>query len=316
MAGARFVAEISVIIPCFNEASSVARVLDHLLAAADPKLFTIIAVNDGSTDNTLEILKAYSSRITLLSWDKNRGYGIALRQGIRAAKTPWVATFDADNQHRVEDLVKLAGERANFHAVIGVRDSASKKQLSRRFGKYVLRTLANAVVGQKIPDINCGLRLLRREVMLRILPLTCPTFSFSTSTLLCLLFMNYEVNYVQVTTRQRIGKSSVSQARDGFQTILIILSLAMLFNPLLIYFKAGIVCILLGLFYQFLMFLDRGPNIADGAVITILSGLGLIAFSLIADQIAAIRKELTGINRIGTSVDPSPEELSLAQSEG
>lgn len=85
--------KISAVVPCFNEETWVSTVITSLLAS--PSIFEIIAVDDGSTDKTLEILKTFRGKIKVISFNKNHGKGAALAAGIKKAKGEIVVFFDA-----------------------------------------------------------------------------------------------------------------------------------------------------------------------------------------------------------------------------
>ena len=84
----------------------------------------------------------------------------------------------------------------------------------------MLGKVANQLVGQSIPDLNSGMRIIRRNVILRYLHLLPNGFSASTTTTICLLQRGYDVTFHPIRThRERVGKSTVKQIRDGFNTV-------------------------------------------------------------------------------------------------
>ena len=148
----------------------------------------MIVVNDASTDNTAEVLAAYGNEINVLTNEINRGYGSSIKRGILHADTEWVATMDADNQHRLSDLehmYTLLDE--NTDALLGSRTQHSNAPLARRPGKWILRHTANFLAATRIPDINCGLRIFRHSIILELFNITSDRFSFSTSSTIALL---------------------------------------------------------------------------------------------------------------------------------
>jgi glycosyltransferase involved in cell wall biosynthesis len=253
----------------------------------------VIVVNDASTDETREVVKEFGTEVKLVNHAYNLGYGKSIKRGMGLAETEWVATFDADGQHRVEDLEKLAALAEDNDAVVGRRERSSSVRLSRVPGKWVLGKVVNLLVGQNIPDINCGLRLFRRKVILSILNLTSDRFSFSTSSLVALLKAGYQVLFVPVIIDPRIGKSTVRQIRDGFQTIMLILRLVTLFDPFRIMLPFGAALVLVGIIYQVTSIIYFGWDINKLTLLLGISGLVIFMMALIADQISALRRELT-----------------------
>ncbi len=175
------------------------------------------------------------------SHTRNRGYGAALKTGIRRAHRPVVAWYDADQQHTPNDLIRVAlpvirGER---DAVIGVRGADSARQRNRVLGKLVLRYVARLVSGEYLTDLNSGLRCFRRNLILRYLHLLPDGFSASTTSTLLLLKRGYNVGEVRIRVRARVGKSTVKIFSDGLRTMQLILRIVVLFEALRVFATLG-----------------------------------------------------------------------------
>jgi len=284
---------LTVIIPSYNDAQGLASTLDELLAYTEKRGWDVIVVNDSSTDNTEEMLQQYADRITSITNETNLGYGGALKRGMLAASTEWVATMDADGQHRIDDLEKLAARISpKVDAIIGKREKDSHVPRSRVPGKWVLAFAANFITGRNIPDINCGLRILRRDLMIQIFSITSDRFSFSTSTLICLLAMGSRVEFVHVIVEERIGKSAVKQARDGLYTLMLMLRLVTLFKPLRIFLPIAFVVFALGFINQLYVFAVYGWDLTTATVLSFIGSLIIFTMALIADQISGLRRDV------------------------
>ena len=284
---------LTVIVPAYNEEEGLRTVLPGLVECCAQKGWDLIVVDDGSSDATAEVASAFSPHLRLIRLEHNQGYGAAIKKGVRKARTGWVATFDADGQHRLEDLIALAEQREGVDAVIGRRTKGSHVDPVRAPGKWILGRVANFLVGSSLPDINCGLRVIRTRAVRTIANITSDRFSFSTSTLVGLIKMGYVVHFAPVMVSRRLGKSTVRQMRDGFYTILLILRLITLFEPLRIMLPLSAGLILLGAAYQIISFFLYGWDIIDTTVLLCLSGVIILAMGLIADQVSALRRELT-----------------------
>jgi len=172
--------EITIIIPAYNESEGIRNTLDELIPFAKKNNWKIIVINDGSSDNSQQILKQVEY-ITVISHPYNKGYGAALKTGIINSDTEYIAMFDADGQHNPKDLEKLSKSIQNFDMVVGSRGKDSYQDIWRKPGKKVLSIVANFLAERKIPDINSGLRIVRRNVIIKLLHLFPNGFSFSTT---------------------------------------------------------------------------------------------------------------------------------------
>ena len=283
---------ISLVIPAFNEAQALGPVISGFRALFDHIAcrFEILVVDDGSTDKTAEI--ASDRGATVIRHERNRGYGAALKTGIRRCHYGLVAMADADGQHDAQQLEDLLARLGDADVAIGARSAASHVPLVRRPGKLILRRVANWVTGSAIPDLNSGLRVMRRDVILDHMHLAPDGFSFSTTMTIAFLHAGMLIRWVPITTPSRVGRaSSVSVVRDGLKTLLLIVRIVVLFAPLRIFlpvsgllFFVGMVSSIYGLLTEL--------NIADTDVILLLSGLMIFFFGILADQLAAIRREL------------------------
>lgn len=281
---------LTVIIPTYNDAAGLKTFLPELIKAAQKNGWAIIVVDDCSTDDTAKILEAFAGSIRVLKNRINKGYGHSLKRGIIGAQSEWVATMDADGQHRIADLENMCAKLSpQLDAIVGCRKGDSHQPLGRRPGKWILRHCANMLAGCQIPDINCGLRVLRRSIMLCILSITSDRFSFSTSTLIALLQLGCEIVFFPVTIDKRIGKSTVRQLRDGLYTLMLLMRLTFLFQPLRILLPLGLMLLSCAIGLLFIhIFIEK---MTYSIIIVWLSGLMLFLFSLLADQVSGIRRD-------------------------
>lgn len=159
---------LSVILPCFNEeqniAHSVRDVADWM--KEDGIEGEIIVVDDGSKDASLQTVEQLLSAIPALRIVKrarNGGYGIAVRAGCDAATTEWIAFMDSDGQFKAKD-VRLLLEHADAYAFItGRRARRADGFVRNSFGK-ILGVMNVLVLGLWVRDVNCGLKLFRRDI--------------------------------------------------------------------------------------------------------------------------------------------------------
>src|SRR3989344_9393507 len=223
---------MTLIIPAYNESKSIGLVLAELLDYPFSIPIEIIVVDDGSTDGTSEVLKEYkeNARVKVIRHIFNRGYGASLKTGIRAANSPWVATYDGDGQFRPEDVDRFWKEATSqqLDVVIGTRLRLSAgSSIMRTPGKYFIRLLINHLTNVKITDFNCGLRLIKREIILKYLHLCSDQFSFSTTSTLILINRGYLFRFSPVTIRARMNGRSTVSLSSGFSTIHLVIKMVM-----------------------------------------------------------------------------------------
>ncbi|MCB8962608.1 MAG: glycosyltransferase family 2 protein [Ardenticatenales bacterium] len=280
-------APVTVIIPAFNEAASISTVVSDLVGAALPFIAEIIVIDDGSSDETGRLAEIAGAR--LVRHRQNRGYGAALKSGIRAAQTEFVLTYDADGQHRPDQLAALWTAHEAADMVVGARQALLHSPLWRMPGKWLLNLMANYLMRRRIPDLNSGLRLMRREVISRYLHL-CPNgFSFSTTSTLALLSRGYDVAFTPITVAPRAGRSTVS-LRAGLDTIVLILRIAALFEPLRIFVPASLLSGLAGVLWG-IPYALAGRGVSVGALLAIVTGILLFGLGILSDQISQLRLE-------------------------
>lgn len=282
---------LSIIVPAYNEQDNLPPFLTELqsyLCHHRPE-HEIVVVNDGSTDRTAEVLGSFPG-IRVVHHIRNKGYGAALKTGIRQAAGELVLTMDSDGQHNPQDIALLLAQIDRYDMVVGERTQTFHSPLWRMPGKWFLGWLANYLTKQKIPDLNSGLRLFKRELILKYLHLCPDGFSFSTTSTLVFFNRGYSVKYVPITVNKRKEGKSTITVKTGFETLMLILRIIMLLDPLRLFlpvsFASGLLGVVWGIYYLWL-----GHGLSMTSLLLLITALLLFFFGLLADQIAALRKE-------------------------
>lgn len=279
----------SVIVPCYNEEKAVGQTLDHLLLnECASSTFEIIAVNDGSTDGTREILAQYAERypnVHLLDHASNQGYGAALKTGIRKARAELIAITDADGTYPNERLPELVAACDEYDMVVGARtaDEVTYSKL-RAAPKFFLQRWMSWIARQHIPDINSGLRVFRKSVVERFIGILPDGFSFTVTITLAMLTNYRPTLFVPITYRERIGESKLRPIHDTLRFIALILRTGTYFAPLRVFFPfVGLLVLMLvaSLMYDVVVL----GNITDKTVLLFLFALNSGMFALLADMI-------------------------------
>lgn len=285
--------KLSIVLPVYNEEIAVKNTLNNLKIYTNSSDFEILVINDGSTDNSKSIIEKIEG-IRIISHPYNKGYGAALKTGIRAAKTDYIAFFDSDGQHNPNNLINLWNKIGNYDMLVGERGKDSHSDWVRKPGKWVLAKVANFLTGKKIPDLNSGLRVIKRNSILDIIHLLPDGFSLSTTSTVAFMNMGYNVGYSPIKVNKRVGKSTVKQLKHGSSTLLLILRLIILFNPLKVFLPVSFSLGLAGLIYEIAygFVLSTHIRVLPGAILMILSSIIIFLFGLVADQVSETRKHL------------------------
>ncbi len=284
----------SLVVPCYNEEDAIIETLDELKSVlADAPTHELIVVNDGSIDKSSELLReAVASgkypTLTVIDHEFNRGYGAALKTGIRGATADYIAITDADGTYpnaRLGELVNLA--RVGRHdMVVGARTIKEEVTypLIRKIPKWFLIRWASWLSGRKIPDMNSGMRVFRRDVCLKFMRVLPDTFSFTTTISVAMLTNRYRVHYEPIGYAARVGKSKIKPIRDTLRFIQLITRTGMYFAPLRVLgpvIGLLLLAFLISLGYDIFV-LD---NLTDKTVILLMFAMNVAIFGLLADMI-------------------------------
>jgi glycosyltransferase involved in cell wall biosynthesis len=166
---------VSVVIPFFDEAESCRALLTEVRATTEtlPGGCEVIAIDDGSRDETLAILNAMASEwpeLRVLPLVRNSGQAAALFTGMRSARAPVVVTMDGDGQNVPGDIPLLLARLAEADMVAGVRADRQDSQLRRSMSRLA-NGIRSRMLGDGMSDSGCGLKAFRREVVEAFLPM-------------------------------------------------------------------------------------------------------------------------------------------------
>ncbi len=300
---------VSVVIPAYNEAAHVAgqiREVHRVMERCGWK-YEIIVVDDGSGDGTADAAAAVAAATgaRVLRRRRNRGYGATLKQGIANARYDWILITDADGTYPVEAIPRLLAASDANAMVVGARTGLTVKiPLERRPAKAFLRWLASYLAGRELPDINSGLRLMRRDLVERYDHLLPSGFSFTTTITLAATTNDYAVEYIPIDYHARLGQSKI-RPRHAYDFTLLILRVIVFFNPLKVFIPLGGFLFVGGaLKFVYDIFKD---NLSETALLGILGALIVWAVGLLADQNARIANNLGHLAQRSDRVDGGVE---------
>jgi glycosyltransferase involved in cell wall biosynthesis len=277
---------ISIIIPAFNEVEIIGQVIEMITACLSENSVEheLIVVDDGSTDGTAEVVEAIEG-VRLIRHEFNQGYGAALKTGIRQSQYPLIAIIDADGTYPSDVLPRLLACMNRCDMAVGARTGEHVKiPFVRRPAKWILKKLAEYLSARKIPDLNSGLRVFRRELAERFFGIFPDGFSFTTTITLAALTGGYRVQFLPINYYKRVGQSTIKPIRDFSGFLLLIIRLIVYFKPLNVFLPVSGVLVVVGL-TKAVIDVYRFNHFGVGAAIAILAALQIAFMGLLADLV-------------------------------
>jgi glycosyltransferase involved in cell wall biosynthesis len=275
-------AQFSVVIPAFNEELGIEAVIEEVGKALSACDYELLVVDDGSDDHTARMAREAGANV--ISQAVNKGYGAALKLGIRHAAHDRIVIMDADGTYPASAIPTLVAGLDDYEMVVGARIGDNTNiPFVRRPAKWLLQRVASYLAGQKIPDLNSGLRAMRRELVARYSHLLPSGFSFTTTITLSALCRDHLVNYVTIDYRARVGESKI-RPHHAFDFLILILRTIVYFNPLKVFLPMGAVFVLAGIIKS-IHDIWVG-NLSESAVFAFLAGGLVWVVGLLSDQIS------------------------------
>jgi len=283
---------LSIIIPVYNEVAGIKSTIEAMKKLLECKDFPmeVIFVDDGSMDGTSEKLDKFLSvgdNYKLIRHKKNRGYGAALKTGIKSSVFDYICITDADETYPNERIPEFLSKtkKEDLDMLVGARVGKGVKiPLIRKPPKWVLNKLANYLADYSIPDLNSGLRIMKRKSVQDFIHILPNGFSFTTTITLAMLTNDYRVEYEKINYFHRAGSSKIRPIYDTLNFTQLIIRTILLFKPLKVFLPVSGFMFLtaLGLVLYRIFF-----NQAFGVTATVIfvGSIQLLAIGMLADLI-------------------------------
>ncbi|MFH0732512.1 MAG: glycosyltransferase family 2 protein [Candidatus Omnitrophota bacterium] len=280
--------KVTIIIPAYNEEANLPKLIDGIQRLGFPK--EIIVINDGSTDQTEKKAKAFAS-VRVISHPYNKGNGAAVKTGLLNAATEFIVVFDADGQYQPEDIPNLLTGLGQYDLVVGARTKESETKMNRNMANWIFSRLGSFITNFRIKDMTSGFRALKRSYALKFLNLYPDGFSFPTTSTMCFLMSGLNVLFIPVKCFKRAGGiSKIRPLGDGMKFIVLIFRIVM-FSPLKVFLPIGLLLFLSGVLWSIKTILLTS-GFSSGGLLLLVTGLNLIFFGFMFDQIMALRKDI------------------------
>jgi glycosyltransferase involved in cell wall biosynthesis len=278
--------ETSIILPAKNEAESLIKLLP-VLRNNFPDTENIV-VNDGSTDNTVDI--CIQNQVKVISHVYSMGNGAAIKTGARNAEGQVLVFMDADGQHDPEDIQRLLDKiNDGYDMVVGARQIDTHASMTRRLGNTLYNRLASWMTGFHIEDLTSGFRAARARHFRKFLYLLPNKFSYPTTSTMAFFRSGLPVGYVPIKALNRTGerKSHIRLFHDGFRFLIIILKIGALFSPMRFFLPVSAALFLAAVSYYGYTYFTMN-RLTNMSTILFLSSLFTFLIGIVSEQISAL----------------------------
>ena len=280
---------LSIIVPVYNEHEGLKQTLREMDFLIKEPHLEVIFVNDGSDSDTVSILEEVQAKnVSILHHPMNRGYGAALKTGLSRSRYDFVAITDADGTYpnqRLPEFYRLAREKI-LDMVVGARKGETVHiPWIRRFPKWCIGKMADYLAKTHIPDLNSGMRVMRKQILNQYLSILPDGFSFTSTITLAMIVNGHSVEFLNIDYHRRKGRSKIRPIHDTLNFIQLILRTTIFFDPLRVFVPFGLILILLAIGVGLVgaMFLEKIPDVT--VAILALGGIQVVCLGLVADQI-------------------------------
>ncbi len=249
--------KLQIVIPALNEEESIESIIQRCIAArptiiADTFIdeIGITVVSDGSTDNTVPFAQKYTDDIHLIIFEKNRGYGAAIKEGWQQSDAEYLSFLDADGTCEPLFFINLAKlmEKDNADIVLGSRlNENSEMPLIRRIGNTIFAVLLSIFASNRIKDTASGMRIVKRAALDRIMPLPDGLHFTPAMSARAVLSSDLAISETDMPYKEREGESKLSVVKDGVRFLKIILGTAFLYRPNIMFNLFSLFALLVGI---------------------------------------------------------------------
>jgi glycosyltransferase involved in cell wall biosynthesis len=243
---------VSVVIPCLNEAATIAECVSDASATLEGAGLDgeVVVVDNGSTDGSGELARAAGAVVVE---EPRRGYGSAYLAGLSAARGDYIVMVDADLTYDFGEIPRFVTELENgAQFVVGNRMSDIKPgamPFLSRIGNPLLSGFLNVLHRTNIHDAHCGMRAIRRDV-LPVLNLRTVGMEFASEMVIRASREQLDMREIPISLHPRVGESKLSPFRDGWRHLRVIL----VYNPTFLFLLPGAVLFVLGAIITLLVF--------------------------------------------------------------
>jgi glycosyltransferase involved in cell wall biosynthesis len=278
---------VSVVIPAFNEANTIAGVIGDIRALYPGA--EVLVIDDGSVDDTAET--ALKAGAIVYRHPYNIGNGAAVKTGIRTATGDVLVFMDGDGQHDPKDIHRLLDHIPEYDLVVGERPKGGQASSSRAIGNWFYNRFASYVAKFQIRDLTSGFRAIKADVAREFIYLLPNTYSYPTTITLGVLRSGRSIKYQRIDIRRRQGgKSGIRLLSDGIRFFMIITKICTLYSPFRIFLPVSFMLFLLGILYYTYTFFTAG-RFTNMSQLLFSTSVIIFMMGLVSEQICQLRFE-------------------------
>lgn len=314
--------KLTIVIPAYNEENAIQMICDRTIASKTSictetlvKHVNIVVVSDGSWDKTAEIAGEIEG-ITLISYEKNKGYGAAIKMGFEKFDADLVSFLDADGTCDPLFFIPLINELIykNLDVVLGSRiNENSQMPAVRRFGNFLFAKLINTLAGSKVKDTASGMRVIRKDALHKLYPLPDGLHFTPAMSAKAIFNKTIGIGEIPMSYQERIGESKLSPLKDGIRFLRVILETAVQYAPHLFFSAVGITMLLLATILSVTPFINwiGGVAIETWMVYRILTAFVLFNAGLLMFSSGQVAKSFIRIIHYRSSMEIMKEEKRI-----
>ena len=298
--------EIAVLIPCYNEALTVGKVVDDFKKELPQA--KIYVYDNNSKDDTYAIAKQHGA---IVRYEPNQGKGNVVRSMFREIEADYYVLVDGDDTYPAEDVHAMLEEMVKYNADMIVGDRLSNgtygsenKRNFHGFGNNLVRSLINRLFKGNVTDIMTGYRIFSKRFV-KVFPLMSNGFEIETEMTIFALANKCKIRSVDITYRDRPegSFSKLNTFSDGFKVLLTIFNLLKAYKPLLFFSLVGVAFVVFGVIvgisviveFNLTHFVSKLPSAVLAASLMVIAVL-LVVTGLILDYCKNMNQNIIQIH--------------------
>ncbi|HRX84896.1 MAG TPA: glycosyltransferase family 2 protein, partial [Phycisphaerae bacterium] len=245
------VMRLTIVIPAYNEEQAIGAIIERTLAArativarSPVTAVDVVVVSDGSTDGTVRIAREYAD-IRLIEFERNKGYGAAIKRGFAETDSELVGFLDADGTCDPLFFADLCTALNDTQAAVALGSRLgpqSRMPRTRRLGNRIYAAMLSVLTNRVVHDTASGMRVIRRDALSRLYPLPDGLNFTPAMSARALLDESLPVVELPMAYEERVGESKLHVLRDGWRFFQTIMEMTLCWRPARVLLGGALLC--------------------------------------------------------------------------